>query len=307
MSIEVLERRVPSTDGIHQLYGKVYVPENEPKGIFQIVHGMSEHIGRYDLFMNQLAEDGWLVIGNNHVGHAYTSEKEEYGYFGPENGADLVVNDVNEFYKSVLQYYPGKKHILMGHSMGSFIARLVAAKFPETIDALIIMGTGGKNPVAGAGLAVSSTIGFFCGKKHVSPMISNMAFGKYNERTENRTAWDWCTRDNELLDQHLSEEIANFPFTVSGMHELIKMNRDCNLDSWYEKVNKDMPIYVISGTEDPVGDYGKGPKEVADKLKNAGCKDVILDLREGDRHEVLNELDREQVSADLIKWANSKI
>ena len=305
MGIEIIEKKVPSTDGRHMLYGKVYVPSTEPKGLFQIVHGMAEHIGRYDSFMKKLAEDGWLVFGSNHVGHAYTSEKDEYGYFGPGDGEKLVVDDVNEFYKSVSRYYPGKKHVLMGHSMGSFIARLTAEKYPESMDALIIMGTGGKNPACGAGLAVSSIIGFFKGKKHVSKLLIKMAFGKYNDRTENQTHMDWCTRDREILNRNISEEIANFPFTVSGMHELVKMNRDCNLEKWYNAMRKDMPIYIISGTEDPVGDYGKGPKEVYDKLKKAGCKDVTLDMREGDRHEVLNEFDREKVSEDLIKWADS--
>jgi alpha-beta hydrolase superfamily lysophospholipase len=305
--VEVLDRKVKSTDGVHTLYGKVYMPQAEPKGIFQIVHGMAEHIGRYESIMTQLAEDGWLVIGHNHIGHAYTSEKEEYGYFGPKNDYKVLVDDVNQFYNSVVQYYPGKKHFLMGHSMGSFIARLTASTYPETIDALIIMGTGGKNPASGAGLAVSSLISFFTGKKHVSKFIENMAFGAYNKRTENRTSLDWLTRDKDIVDRDLKDETTNYPFTVSGMHELVRMNRDCNLNSWYEGMDKEMPIYIISGTEDPVGDYGKGPKEVYEKLKQYGYQDVTLDLREGDRHEVLNELDKEQVSKDLIKWADSKV
>ena len=308
MSYRIIEKEVLSSDGIHTLYGKIYAPAGEARAIFQVAHGMTEHIGRYDDFMTYLAENGFIVCGHDHLGHGKTAENEtELGFFAEKNGDQLVCDDAFSFGKAVREAYPSLPLILLGHSMGSFIVRQTVRLYPDFCDALIIMGTGGKNPLSAFGLGTSSAITLLRGKKHVSNLIYTLAFSSYNKRTGQKNSFAWLTRDEKEIEKHDADPLCMFRFTVSAMHDLIRLQSLSNQKSWYAEIPKNLPILIVSGAEDPVGNYGKGVEEVYASLLAEGVTDVTRKLYPDMRHEILNELDRHTVYEDILSFVSAQI
>ena len=199
--------------------------------------------------------------------------------------------------------YPGLPVILLGHSMGSFFARMYAVLYPETLHALVLSGTGGPNPLAGVGLALTEAIGRVKGRKHRSKFLNNMAFGQYLKRVDSPdTPYDWISRDKEVVARYAQDAKCTFIFTASAFHELMAILRAVNRPQWAQKVDKRLPVALFAGDADPVGDYGRGVESVYRALKDAGVKDVFLKLYPGARHEILNETNRAEVYADILAW-----
>ncbi len=298
---------VLSSDGIHTLAGRVCLPDADPqkppRGIFHVVHGMTEHIARYDAFMQAMAADGWVVCGYDHLGHGHTArDSSEWGYIAPKRGWACLVEDVRVFSEAVRAAYgPDLPYVLMGHSMGSFIVRLATTRCVRP-DGLIIMGTGGPNPVSGAGLALIGLIKCFKGDRHISPMIQKLAFGHYNDRFDGidpePDLYAWLTTDTAVRDVYRADPMCTFKFTVSAMGDLIRLTARSNRASWARAVPTDLPVLMVSGAEDPVGDYGKGVRTVCGRLQKAGV-DVTCRLYDGARHEILNDACRETVMEDI--------
>ncbi len=303
MAVEVKEREFPSTDGIHTLKGKMYIPEGQPKGIFHLVHGMTEHIGRYDAFLREIAEAGYVCVAYDNLGHGNTAvDDSELGYIAKKNGWKLLAADVNAVGNAVKNEYPGLPYYLMGHSMGSFIVRLTAAKYPDLPDKLIVMGTGGPNPASGVALGLINTIGFFCGKRHISPLIEKLAFGDYNKGFGDGTNGDWLSKNPEVRRIYNADKFCNYHFTVSAMHDLVKLNREVNLSKWFKRIGKSkLPILLVSGADDPVGEHSKGVKTVNQKLVKKGA-DVRMKLYDDNRHEILNDTARDEAIADILAF-----
>lgn len=308
MEYKIIEERVLSSDGKNNIYVKIYEPQTETfTGAVQTVHGMTEYIQRYDGFMSMAAEKGYLCFGHDHVGHGYTApDDSELGFIASEKGDEVLVNDTEVVWKFIKEKYNLEKRFLLGHSMGSFVTRLDALLYPEDLKGYICMGTGGSNPAALVGLSLAKTIKKLKGERHVSEFITKLMFGTYNKRTEQITKNDWLTKDPEVIKAYAADKYCTFPFTISADIDLVNLLVKSNLQEWYDGLKKDLPIYIVSGSEDPVGDYGKGPTEVYNKLKNSGHTDVTLRLWENDRHEVLNELDKDQVKAEIFAWIDEK-
>ncbi|MDD6479159.1 MAG: alpha/beta fold hydrolase [Oscillospiraceae bacterium] len=306
MGITVTPFSVKSTDNLHTLKGKVYIPEGKPLGHFQIVHGMTEHIGRYDEFMRKIAESGYICFGFDNLGHGNTAENDaELGFIAERGGDEFLVYDVIEFYRAVKHKYPAPRYILMGHSMGSFIARLTAEKFSHLVDALIICGTAGKNPFAAIGLCLCKIIAKIKGETHRSELLQKIAFGSYNNRFEKLSEYDWLTTDRSIIEKYEQDKFCNFNFTVSAMADLMRLIKNCNADKWYEgmaKENPYLPILLISGKLDPVGNFGRGVSEVYKKLRAFGQKDTNMFLYKNARHEILNDTCREEVLDDILDF-----
>ena len=197
--------------------------------------------------------------------------------------------------------------IIFGHSMGSFVTRSYITKYADDIAAAVICGTSGKNPGAGAGILLASLISKVKGEKHPSKLIDKIAFGTYNKRTEGRTAFDWLSRNTENVDWYINNDDCGFLFTASGYKNMFELLDSVSTDGWYRKVPKDLNILLIAGEEDPVGAYSKGVNEVFEKLKATGHSNVQCKLYKDDRHEILNELDREHVFDDVIGFCDSVI
>ena len=294
----------PSATGVCTISARAYLPETEPEAVLVIHHGMAEHRERYEGFISFLCGHGMAVYMHDMANHGASNEKqEETGWFGEEDGWKRLIEDYRTVVQRALKECPGKKLVVMGHSMGSFLVRLYTAKYPEDgFAGAIFMGTGGANSAAGAGLLAAKLIAAFRGKKHKSSLLNKMAFGTYNKRFEGRTGFDWLTRDTEIVDRYIADPYCGYLFTVQGMADLISANAASNMRTWYESVPKDLPILLVSGEEDPVGDYGKGVRNVAAGLKETGHEKVTLKLYPGCRHEVLNETNRREVMEDLLAW-----
>lgn len=302
MNVKVVEKGVLSSDKIHVLKGKLYVPDGEIKGYFHVVHGMTEHIGRYHEFLMEIASHGYLAFAYDALGHGHTvNDNSELGYIAKKDGYNLLLQDVYEYSNAVQLEYGKRPYYLMGHSMGSFIVRLAAAHTVSP-DKLIVMGTGGANPLASIGLAIIALLKAFKGDKHVSKFIDGVAFGSYNKRfKEENNKRSWLTTLPEIWDKYSADPLCNYRFTLSAMRDLITMNKNSNKGEWYKAINKELPIYLVSGSDDPVGEYGKGVLSVYNKLKKHGAN-ASVKIYDGARHEILNDFTREEVISDILKF-----
>lgn len=302
------ELRVPSTDGLHDIYTRLYIPQGEPKGFVQFVHGMTEHIRRYDEIMKLLCEEGYIVFGHDHLGHGYTATDEnELGYIAETNGWEILIDDVHAVLRTIKERFPdiNKKTVLFGHSMGSFVVRLTVQKYPADYDDLIVCGTGGKNPAAPFGLVLLRLIRLFKGSRHRSNTVQKLAFGSYNKSFEGTSPYEWLTRDENVKKAYSEDKYCTFLFTVSAMQDLLRLNIKSNKQKWFESLKKDMNIFLISGSMDPVGNYGTGVQEVYNRIIKAGHEKTKIKLYKDGRHEILNETNNKEVYKDISDFIKS--
>jgi len=304
--VEKIRFCVPSSDGVHELKGVVYLPDCETRGFFQVVHGMTEHIARYDRFLSDMAADGWICFGYDHLGHGNTARNaSELGYIAKKKGWELLAKDVKVYSDAVRSQFGNMKmpFCLMGHSMGSFVARLAAQRFVSP-DRLVVMGTGGPNPAADPGLALIDLIKLFKGDKHISKLVEKVAFGSYNDRFGKADTEDsklWLTNDAAVRKEYYADPFCSFSFTLSAMGDLIRLIKYTNSKKWYRNIPDSLPILLVSGGDDPVGNYGKGVNEVAERLRKQGKK-VSCIIYKGARHEILNDFTYESVKKDIVRF-----
>ncbi len=276
------------------------------KGIIQIVHGMAEHTDRYLDVAKYLSGRGYFVIMHDQAGHGRSVKSDaDDGYFCEKDGWLRLVDDIYEVTKIARKEVPGKKLIIWGHSMGSFLTRKYLATYKDGADAAVICGTAGANPAAGAGIMIANIIGAFKGQKHKSKMINNIAFGTYNKRFEGNTGFEWLSVNEENVAKYVADPKCGFLFSVAGYRDLFCVLKDVSSDAWFSAVPQDIPMYLIAGEDDPVGNYGKGVKEVYDRLKATGHKNVQIKLYPGLRHEIHNEKTNAEVYADIADFADS--
>ena len=294
----------PSVTGVCEIQGSAFFPDGGYDTVLAIHHGMAEHQKRYEPFIRFLCENGVAVYIHDMANHgASNTDMKLTGWFGGKDGWLGLIADFREMVLRAKKENPDRKLIVMGHSMGSFICRLYTSRHPDDgFAGAIYMGTGGPNPAAAAGKTLSSVIGAVTGKKHKSKMLAKLAFGTYGKRFEGRTEYDWLTRETSIVDKYIADPYCGYLFTAQGMHDLIEANTASNSEEWYRDVPKDLPILLISGEEDPVGDYGFGVRTVGKKLKETGHTRVTEQIYPECRHEVLNELNRDQVMSDVLEW-----
>ncbi len=303
MSVRIIEKKVPSVDGRHDLAGRVFLPDGAPKGLFHVVHGMTEHIGRYEDLMTEMAGDGYVCFGYDNLGHGRTvNDDSELGFIAHKDGWRLLADDVAVFGREMKREYgESLPYILMGHSMGSFIVRIAAQRYPELPTKLIVMGTGGPNPASGAGLAAAKIVRLFFGERHISPMLEFMAFGSYNKRFSEGEYNSWITKDPDIRRAYREDKMCAFHFTVSALYDLVKLNAVSNSGAWFREIRKSLPILLVSGGDDPVGDYGRGVAKVCERLKKEGLK-VTMKIYDGCRHEILHDTCAGEVLSDIRKF-----
>ncbi len=293
-----------STDGKNNIHAELFIPsDNNISAVVQISHGMMDYIGRYKGLAEVLCGSGIALAGNDHLGHGDSvSTSDDYGFFASKNGYNLVIDDVKLMNDLIHKEFPGVPVFLMGHSMGSFIARLYALKYADSINGLIIHGTAGPNPAAGAGKLLVKLFRAIKGERHRSKFICSLADGGYNKGFDPAEgAGAWLTRDPSMVADRVGNPKNDFVFTLAGYEDLFTMLAGCNSKSWFGSFPKGLRTLVISGEQDPVGGFGKGVRYVYDNLKSQGAK-VDLKLYEGARHELFMETNRDQVFADLIEW-----
>lgn len=302
------EYSFPSASGLCDIFAQSAAPIDygSIKGVVQISHGMAEYSNRYSRFALELCKAGYAVFVSDHVGHgASVTDKEMLGYFG-ENGEETFVDDLKTLSDIAKSEYTDLPFFMIGHGMGSLIARKYTSKYGYLLDGVVYTGTSGENPMLGIGIYLASILAKQNGPMYRSDILDTMAFGSYNRKTEKRTECDWASRDAKEVDKFIADELCGYKYTVTGMKALFMTLKQVTSRRWYNSIPLSMPILLLSGSMDPVGDYGKGVKEVYKTLKKTGHKNVTMKIYEGARHEIFNEINRDEVHSDIIAWLDER-
>ena len=299
-----------SSTGRNQIRAKMCTPDATPKSVVQIAHGIAEHIDRYEDFMRFLAENGFVAVGNDHLGHGKSIARlEEQGIFAENNGWNYVVEDMKKLREQVREQFPNIPYVCFGHSMGSFLTRTFLILHPDLYDAAILSGTGHQSAaLVNGGYLAAELMTKLKGPHASGQALNDMAFGSYCKRIENpRTPFDWLSRDNETVDKYIADPLCGFVCKTSLYRDMMGGLKFLTNQKNIDKMNKTLPIYFMSGAEDPVGDYGAGVETAYKAFCRAGLKDVMIRLYPGGRHEMLNELNRDEVKQDILNWLNERI
>ena len=303
------EINFPSSDGVHTIHGEVYVPKRvEPRGIVQLCHGMRDYVGRYQALAEYLTGKGYVFAGHAHLGHGKSAEDDERGFFAERDGVLYLLKDIHSMNKYLRGVYPTLPLWLLGHSMGSFLARLYTNRHPHSVQGLIIHGTAGPNPALPFGKLAVKIGKTFHGGRYRSRFVASLAFMGYNSKfPKSEGEHAWLTRDIARVSSRDEDPYTNFTFTLSGYGDLFSMLGAANAKSWFKNYPKELPTLIISGTADPVGNYGRGPEYVYKQLLLEGCSSVTLKLYDDCRHELFNEYNREEIFEYITDWLGSSV
>ena len=299
-----------SSTGRTSIHALKCVPDGKPRAVVQIAHGIAEHIDRYRPFMEFLADNGFVAAGNDHLGHGKSIRvPEEQGFFAEKDGWWRVVDDMDKLHDIMSKEYPELPYVLFGHSMGSFLTRTYLIKHPDKYDGVILSGTGHQSPaLVLGGNAAASVMAKLNGAMGDGAKLDSLAFGTYLNKIENpRTKFDWLSRDTEQVDKYIADPLCVFVGKIGLYRDMMQGIKFITDKKNIAQMNKEKPVYFMSGDGDPVGDYGKGVVRAYKAFCDAGLHDVFMRLYPGGRHEMLNETNKEQVYQDILNWLNEKI
>lgn len=281
-----------------------WTPDGEIKGIVQIVHGIAEYIERYDDFAEYLCSLGYMVVAEDHMGHGQSVNGSGVkGYF--HGGWFRAVDDSYQLLRSTMKANPGIPYVLFGHSMGSFMARTILCRYPGSgISAAVICGTGWQpRGILPVGITACKLVCKAIGEEKPSPKLENMVFGGYNKKIPNpRTSYDWLTKDDNVVDAYIAHPMCGFTPSCGLLRDMMQGISYIEKPQVLDVMSKNLPVLFIAGADDPVGSYGKGVEQAADHFRKAGMKNVTCKLYPNDRHEILNETDRQTVYQDVSGW-----
>lgn len=294
--------------GEGKIYACAWYPEGEPVAVVQIVHGIAEHIDRYADFAAYLNTLGILVVAEDHMGHGASMETGTQGYFA--GGWFTAVADTYALLEQTRKEYPGLPYVLFGHSMGSFMARTILAKYPESgISGAIICGTGWMPEVVlKAGRLACRTTAKLKGSRTPSAAMQNLAFGGYLKRVDHpRTPYDWLSRDDKVVDAYAADPRCGFIPAASLLADMMEGLLYIQRTDSLKAMKKTLPVLFIAGGDDPVGDYGNGVQKAAKAFREAGMEQVGCKLYPLCRHEILNEINKEEIYADIGNWLREQL
>lgn len=286
-----------------------WLPAGQPRAVVQIAHGMVEHAGRYAHLGEALAAAGYAAYASDHRGHGHTAGgPDDLGHLGDEHGFADVVDDLAALTEHLRSEHPDVPVVLLGHSMGSFLARAYAARYGDRLAALILSGTAGDPGLLGAvGVRVASVEARLRGPRARSRLMQALTLGPNNRPFRpNRTTFDWLTRDEAQVDAYVADELSGGVATAGFYRDLLTGLRWVSAPSTMAMVPSDLPVHVVGGEVDPVGGAAAA-EEVSRKLREAGVRDVSTRVWPGARHEVFNETNRDEVEADIIEWLRDKV
>ncbi len=299
-----------SGNGSTNIHVRRCTPSAEIRAVVQIAHGIAEHVERYDGFAQYLADHGYLVVANDHLGHGQSiTGNDDLGFFGETDGWQLAVGDMKKLHDQTSAEFPALPYFLFGHSMGSFLARTYVICYPDDLSGAIICGTGQQSPLIVAGGKMMGRME--CrrnGPRSKSEKLNTLAFGSYNKGfDEHRTDYDWLSRDNSVVDRYISDPLCGFIPSAGLFTDMMTGLQFIGKAENISRMNKSLPVFLIAGEKDPVGENGKGVRRVYDLFRKAGLSDVSIKLYPECRHEILNELNKEEVMKDVLDWLDSKL
>lgn len=293
-----------SRDNHSKIHAVKWIPENKPVCIVQIVHGMAEYVERYEEFAKFLVQKDILVTGEDHLGHGKSIGDNPPGYFCKRDAATVVVRDVHRLKKMIQEEYPGIPYFIFGHSMGSIVSRNYIARYGTGIDGVILSGTGNPDPkMLHAAAVMSAVLKCFQGAKHPSKLLDRIGFGHNNDRIEKPCAEHaWLSTNEENVKAYDADPLCGFLFTINGLETVKTLSLRMYDEGMLANIPRKLPVLFIYGAGDPVGEYGKGVKQAYESYHEMGMQDVSIKEYKNDRHELLNEDDKEEVMNDVLKW-----
>lgn len=303
MAIVRKEAYFSSSNGVNKIRTLIWQDdEKAPVGVVQIAHGVAEHIGRYDDFARFLADNGFVVCGNDHLGHGKSIESEaDLGYVYEGDHANMV-RDMNTLHNIMSKRYPDVPYIMFGHSMGSFLARIYTAAFGESLSGAIYCGTGQLPPAVLALRDPAETLMDKFAENSTAPASIANLFGKLTKKMlKGDSEFAWLSRNEKNIADYIADPLCGFPFTSALTKELLILAVKASAPDWASRLPKDLPVLIISGAKDPVGMNGRGVLAVSDALVEAGIEPEVI-LYPADRHEILNEEDKDKVYGDILKF-----
>lgn len=304
MATSVYEGSFESSGGGRISYF-IMSPDGVPRAVVQICHGMNEYAGRYRQFSEYLAGHGFAVCGHDHMGHGSSAASDDdLGFIPRRGGAEILVSDTYNMTRIIAERFPKLPVFLLGHSMGSFIARLYITEHADALAGVILSGTGGPGQPAAAGRLLSRIIGTGSYGRRRSALIDKIAFGSYNKTYgAGVPKYAWLSRDPDIVEKYTNDRYcASFIFTTDAFYVLFSMLERVSAKKWAADVPRELPALLAGGTDDPVGNYGRGVREVYRRLSTAGVRDLTLRLYPQMRHEILNEIGRDAVYSDILGW-----
>ncbi|MBS5644507.1 MAG: lysophospholipase [Clostridiales bacterium] len=306
MNLQVQEFSYVSHDGKTSIAARKYLPEGDARAILQICHGMCEYFGRYDSFARFMAGHGFIVCGNDHLGHGGSAPSpEHYGFFAETDGHLHLVEDVHTLTRRMQAEHPGLPVILLGHSMGSAIARLTAARYAASYAGAVFSGTPVQKLPRLSRILIAQQV-----KKHGprghSQLLVNLSMGSFNKRFSAEGSKNaWLSRDKAVVTAYDEDPRCTFTFSTSAYRDLLHMVSRAASPAWPKALPREFPVLVASGAMDPCGNFGKGVKKVFSYMQDCGMTHISLKLYPGARHEILNETNRDEVYADMLAWCEN--
>ncbi len=297
--------KLPSRNTDIHVYS--WMPDNPDniKAVIQIVHGMAEYGERYADFASFLVKNGFAVFASDHRGHGKTAKNSnELGFFAEKNGWNLVIDDLKNISNHIKNQFPQKPFFIFGHSMGSLLTRNYIMDVPFELSGVILSGTAGKQYLlAKAGIFLTQILMLFNKKNSKSPTMNKLMFGTFNKQLKPiRTEFDWLSRDNAEVDKYIKDEYCGFLFSLKAYNDLLRGAIYVNKQQNINKTNTELPICLISGTKDPVGNNGKGVKQVYHSYQQAGLQNIELKLFDDCRHELVNETNKTEIYNFVLQW-----
>lgn len=304
------ESFIPTEDGQERLHVIEWLPDGPANMIFTITHGMVEFIDRYDAFASFLADRGIYCIGHDQRGHGLTAEKEEdLGFFAESRGDERLLDDMALILRHAKARNEKVPVVCMGHSMGSFFMRRFMCLHPDEMDAVVLTGTGDM-PKALTRFAegLASFLVKTKGARYRSRKLTDMVLGANNRPFRPaKTKSDWLTKDESIVEIYESNPLNQFLFTASAYRDFFRLMNQLDKTADLKKLPPELPILLMSGKDDPVGDMGSAISRIQKRYRRAGLKKVYARLYEGDRHEILNELDRDKIYADIYCFLEKNV
>lgn len=293
------------SDG-HKMAYNIWMPSKDVKikAYVQILHGMAEYSDRYEKFAKHLNSKGFVVFAGDHRGHGDSATKEELGWFCEKNGWNRIADDAFELATYILKENEASKLFLFGHSMGSFLARTLMVQHPSFYNGVIVMGTGCSKGIIGK---IGKLISKMHGQKTPGTLMNKLSFGSYNKSFEpNRTEYDWLSRDEKEVDKYVKDPLCGFLCTNGFFYDMLSGLEFANNKKNVLTLPKDLPVLLISGQSDPVGDMGKGIEKVYKLYQKANLVDLQMILIPECRHELLNELNKKEIYKILTDWLEQR-
>ena len=295
-----------SASGGHDIPFYVWIPDAEATAVIQIFHGLGEHSARYQRFAEAATKNGYAVCAHDHRGHGPNARQP--GFFAADVGWDLLVNDGHKVSDFLRARFPGKPIVLLGHSMGSYIAQSYAMRFGDDLAALVLSGsTWPSRGLLFVGRLIARVATWHKGVEAYSPLLDKIGFEEFNNRFEPaRTTLDWLSRDNAEVDAYIADPLCGGPYAIGLWNDLLGGLRDISNNQALRDIPVDLPILITGGADDPVGGE-RGMQRLSARYADTGHRRLATKIYPGGRHEMLNETNRDEFTADLLRWIETAL